>query len=641
MLMFLIHVFGFLAAAIPQFCAEKIARFLGRAFFFVARSRRRIMLGNLHHLLPEKTEKERHAIAVESACRMVEMGMFVLASPHFSKERILKSYRAEAGSRIELLERGKPIVVAVPHFSQMESLTMLPLFFEKLAGRDNGVFYRQFKNPAIESWVKRTRQRFGFTLLSRKLGLTQAISFLNSCGTISVLFDQSPGEHRGVLSLFANRVTTSSALAGTLVADRPNAILATCHCERTGFWKGTVKVSEITLGDLPRTAANYTIAINSWLEGKLRENANICADWLWAHDRWRPFNDSLNYAHRKNILPETLAALGLKKLPKEMRIWIRMPNWLGDVVMALPLVKTIRRARPDAQITLLAQKHFVPMLERLGVAERIIALPPKTRGYWKFFRQLRFEYPDQIFIFTNSLRGDLEAKLAGIPIRAGIVRDKKPRPLLTHKWFVPADLNLAETHQTRLWERWLRRRHGLTAPLDFAPIKLAQQKENRIGLICGSENSPEKRWSVARWREFVAIVSKKFPTLEIFLFGTKKDAEITAEVARGNDKAAGGNVVDRAGKTDLPTYMDELASCRAICGNDTGGLHLANMLGVPVVGIFGPTNPVRTGPIFKAPIKILQPEGCPKTGGMDIDKIPAEKAASTLAEILAPTSPKK
>ena len=118
--------------------------------------------------------------------------------------------------------------------------------------------------------------------------------------------------------------------------------------------------------------------------------------------------------------------------------------------------------------------------------------------------------------------------------------------------------------------------------------------------------------------------------MEIYLFGTAKDGAITGQVADGQN----ANVIDRAGKTDLPAYMRELASCRAICGNDTGGMHLANMLGVPVVGIFGPTNPVRTGPIFKASVIILQPENCPPTGGADIRGVSAERACGSVAKFL-------
>ncbi len=62
-----------------------------------------------------------------------------------------------------------------------------------------------------------------------------------------------------------------------------------------------------------------------------------------------------------------------------------------------------------------------------------------------------------------------------------------------------------------------------------------------------------------------------------------------------------------------------------IACNDTGGMHLANLLGTSVVAIFGPTNPVRTGPVFEAPYTILQPEGCPATGGMSIELVTVER----------------
>jgi len=63
--------------------------------------------------------------------------------------------------------------------------------------------------------------------------------------------------------------------------------------------------------------------------------------------------------------------------------------------------------------------------------------------------------------------------------------------------------------------------------------------------------------------------------------------------------------------------------------NDTGGMHLANALGVPLIALFGPTNPVRTGPVFSAPVVILQPPGCPPTGGNSLAEIsPAVVAAA-------------
>ncbi len=623
----LIHFLGFFTASIPVCLAAAIARLLGRIVFATMPSRRRLVLRNLHHCFPEKTEDERRAIALESTCRMVEMGMFVLAAPYFSEKKIRSRFTMDAKAIDAVLDAQTPVVAGVPHFSLMEVLTMIPLFSESVKKRDCGVFYRPFDNSSIERWVKSTRERFGFKLLSRKKGLTQALSFLDKNGIVCVLFDQSPGKKRGVLSLFEDRVVTNSMLAGTLAAGKAGTQLITVYCERSGFWRGTIRIEKPEVSEL--SAVGYTVALNRWLEGKLAENFNLCSDWLWMHDRWKGFN-GLNLEHRKSILEETVRLYGYDALPRKKRIWIRLPNWLGDIVMAFPLIQTIRAARPDAQITLLARKHFLPMLELLGVADRLIALPPKGKGYWKFCRNLRTEYPDQHLLFTNSLRGDVEAKLIGAPQRFGMVRKGYPRPYLTKKWRVPADLDLTKNHQTHVWAQWLRESCGLKHELDFSPIKIESEKQLRIGMICGTENSPEKRWPIERWRELIALLQKKYPNLQIYLFGTAKDGAITAQVAEGQNE----NVVDRAGKTDLPAYMRELASCCAICGNDTGGMHLANMLGVPVVGIFGPTNPVRTGPIFNAPACILQPENCPPTGGADIRGVSAQNACNALEKFI-------
>jgi ADP-heptose:LPS heptosyltransferase len=96
------------------------------------------------------------------------------------------------------------------------------------------------------------------------------------------------------------------------------------------------------------------------------------------------------------------------------------------------------------------------------------------------------------------------------------------------------------------------------------------------------------------------------------LFGTANDAAITREVAAGFDPA---RVRDAAGRTDLLTFARELSGCRLLVTNDTGGMHLANALGVPLIALFGPTNPLRTAPVFNAPVIVVQPPGCPPAGG--------------------------
>lgn len=620
----LIKILGFLLSLLPRFVIRWICVSIAHLLFAIMPKRKCVTINNLSHFDETLSEKELHALALESAARTIEMGIFALVSPFYSAKKICKLYQFDTTLLDKVVAEKKALVIGVPHFSQMEVLTAVKLFSKSLAEKTEiGTFYRPFKSKAIEKWVKTSRERFGMKLLSRKAGLVQAKHFLNSGNVVVVLFDQSPGARRGAVSLFDQRVTTNSELAGTLAADK-QAQLCVVYCERNDVFSGTIHF-EIINSKNPSDALANTCALNDWLLAKMRSRKNLCADWLWLHDRFKGF-DTFFKEHKKNHLPQTLDYYGLKTLPKKFRLWIRLPNWLGDIVMALPLIQTLRRERPDAEITLIARKHFLPMLEQLGVGDQLIALPPKGKGYYKFCYKLRERHPDTLLLFTNSLRSDIEAWLINAKATFGMMRNGYPRPLLERGWRVPATLDLTKNHQTRVWEMWFKS-FELRAPLDLSPLPLAVEKQFRIGLICGTENSPEKRWPIERWRELIAKLLTKYPTLEIYLFGTAKDGAITAQVAQNQP----ANVIDRAGKTDLPTYMRELSSCRAIACNDTGGMHLANMLGVPVAVVFGPTNPVRTGPIFDAPKFILQPENCPPTGGIDISRVPASRVLDALA----------
>lgn len=309
------------------------------------------------------------------------------------------------------------------------------------------------------------------------------------------------------------------------------------------------------------------------------------------------------------------------------RLWVRLPNWLGDVVMAIPLIRALQSSRPDLEITLLGQSHFLPLLEKIATDTQRIALPRKGGlGYFGECIAFRKHAPDVHVLFTNSTRGDLEARLIGAPHRFGIERPGKRRPLLTDTWSMPADLDEATIHQTWLWERFLQH-FGLDQDLDLSPSLAFPGKPTpgRIGLICATENAPEKRWPVERWRELI----DRLPDQEFHLFGTARDIEITTTVAEGFPS---DRVINRAGRTGLVEFAEELAQCEALIGNDTGGMHLANLLGVPLVGVFGPTNPIRTGPIFDAPAIVIQPEKCPGTGGADIDEISDSQVVEALNE---------
>ncbi|OYV46311.1 MAG: hypothetical protein B7X06_03695, partial [Verrucomicrobia bacterium 21-51-4] len=380
-----------------------------------------------------------------------------------------------------------------------------------------------------------------------------------------------------------------------------------------------------------------TLAADRWLENKLASDDNFCSDWLWMHNRWRAQGDPcrrLRIQSKRSILKEALELRGLTSLPRTTPFVLRMPNWLGDVVMALPLIRAMRAGRPDAAFTIMAQPGFVELLKRLGLGESWIELPSKNLAYyWAIFRE-RARYPQTHILFTNSIRGDLEARILGAPQRFGLVRQGHPRPLLTDNLELPTDFDLTQCHQTHLWEKMLRR-FGLEESIDYTPFKWTSATElsdqTIVGLICGTENAPEKRWPVEHWRAFLEAALTAHPTVKFRLFGTLRDRALTTVIAQGLDPQ---RVEDWAGRTDLLEFADRLVECKAIVCNDTGGMHLANALGVPVVALYGPTNPVRTGPIFCTHKIIIQAPDATVTGGGTMASIATERVLEGLKEVL-------
>jgi heptosyltransferase-2 len=615
-----LNVLGRLLAMTPEAVLRAAAAVGGELILWLAPRRRRLLRSNLHHAFPGKPRAWRRGVARESSRRLVETALLSLAAPFLSESRIRSiaslGPSTDALAR-ELVARPRPVVLATLHMALWESQTWFT-FLSPVQLPEFGIIFRPLDNPSMDAFVKRSRERHGMRLLSRREGFAQALGILRGNGCVGVLFDQNAGD-QGALTLLFGRVCSSTELPGVLMA-KFGADLRTFYPRRTGFWRVAFESDPVTCDG---TAAGATLALNRWLESAMADE-QLCASWLWAHDRWRNQDvpaRRLRLEARRNLLAADLAARGLAGIPRNTRIWIRLPNWLGDVVVAAPLLRAVRASRPDAEITLLCRPAFAPLLESMGLADRVRALPSRGPRYLAHFASLRSSYPDAWVLLTNSLRGDLEARVAGCPQRFGIARPGRGRPLLSHTYRLPEGYDEQAHHQLSLWDDFLRS-FGLDAPPDrtpFDPALLASlpmkadlggEGSGRppIGLIAGSENMPSKRWPVPHWRSLI----ESLPAERFVLFGTQGDRAITMQVAEGFDE---GRVLDLAGATSLAGFASALAGCRLLVSNDTGGMHLANAFGVPVVALFGPTNPVRTGPVFDAPHRILLPRGCPATGG--------------------------
>lgn len=609
-----IKILGWLLARLPLPITEAISVSIGGFLYLLPGKRRRIQMSNLHHAFPEKSKNWQNRIALENCRRIVEMGMLVLALPYVSRRKLelrIQINRELKTTINQWIKNKKPIILLVPHFTLFEYLPMLPIFFE-VGELKAGAIFRPLDNPELDTWVRKTREKYGLRLLSRKAGFGEAKQILTENGILGILFDQNAGRS-GTLMNFFDRVASTTDLSASM-AKRFNAETYIFHPKRLRFWEASINLKKLDCPtpEIPQVA-------NDWLQSKLSESEDSCADWLWFHDRWKTVNHpsqrfQLNN-HRKLQISSDRAISGY-------RLWIRMPNWLGDVVMALPLIKALGKSRPDADITLICQSAYIPLLKLLEMGNSYISIPPKTkRGYFERFKRLKNCFPDTQLILTNSTRGDIESKHIGAPQRFGIIMPGKPRPLITNGYRPNSEVlsDVKNLHQTRLWEKMLNH-FGLLDHISETPLELAgtSRKPSKIGLIPGSSNNPEKCWPIANWTHLAKRIIGEGEKFEIHLYGTQIDRVVTEKIA--SDLNA-DRIFNHAGKTDLNSLAFELASCSQVIGNDTGGIHLANCLGTAVVVLYGPTNPRVTGPFYSGNRTVIQPKNCPSQGGFPISSV--------------------
>jgi len=289
------------------------------------------------------------------------------------------------------------------------------------------------------------------------------------------------------------------------------------------------------------------------------------------------------------------------------RLAVRMPNWLGDIVMSIPLIFAIKKGRPDLRISLFCMKQYSEWLRMLGIAEEIIELPDKKFrvGYFYTFFSYRRHFFDAQILFTNSLRGDIESLLVGAQNRFGLVRDNG-RPILTDAYKLEKGNN-TKLHQSILWEKMLNH-FGLREKLLFSPLSNPNRLQSdsvdlfTIGIAPGSMNTPEKRLPVSEWVKICRGMQKGLDELKIDfrieLFGTSKDRPICKEIV---ERLGEFMLQDYSGDTTLVQLAEKFKDLDLLICNDSGAMHLGNILGIPIAAIFSVTNKDATGPIFDAP----------------------------------------
>ena len=481
------------------------------------------------------------------------------------------------------LRLGRPVVLVLSHLGNWELISqILPRFIGYVR---NGTIYQKLGNRFIDEHVRKLRGRAGVEMFDRKEGFQKAIELLRGGGAIGILSDQHAGD-QGLWTPFFGRLGSTSPLPA-LLAKRTGAVLIPMALYTNGVarWQLTVEPALETRGE---SVESLTAKANEIIAHQIRRAPE---DWFWVHNRWKtPRPNFLLARYKRGVyLPATISGKDLQPF----RILIRASNWLGDSVISVPAVRAIKAGRPDAHITIAAPTKIAAIWKLVPEVNEIVSLPHRRlfATVRLLRRQPRF---DVAVLFPNSARVALEAWSSGVPRRVAYRGHFRSWVL---NQIVPETARVGPPEHQAF--RYVRIAEELGAKVDpvgeavgFPRDANSVRYGKKIGLCPGAEYGPAKRWLPERFAQVAKKIAEQ-RDLQWMLFGTKKDAAIGAEIC----KVLGDRCTNRIGQTTIEQLIDELRECRLLLTNDTGTMHLASLLGLPVVAIFGSTEPRLTGPL--------------------------------------------
>ena len=599
-----------LLCALPLTAVFRLGWALGWLGYWIAPPYRRLVLHNLTIAFGrEKSPAELRALARKHFATLGANIFSNIKLPTLSAEEIRAVVTVEG---LETLQAGNKIgsgfVMVISHLGSWEMFAQLsPIFF----GCKVGTIFQALSNPGIDAEVRRDRARLGLELFERKAGFIKACQFMREGGAVGILMDQHAGD-AGLWCPFFGRLASTTTLPATL-ALRTGAWLipAAVHTAGVARWRCIIQPPVPTNGE---DANAITARLNPVLEAQIRRQP---ADWFWVHNRWKTPRPKFLLATCKRGI--VLGENGDPKSLQPFRILIRASNWLGDAVMSVPAVRAIKRGRPDAHVSVLTPAKLADFWKGVAEVDEVIAIET-GESIFAVAKKIRRNF-DAAILFPNSLRTALEVWLAGIPRRVGTPGHR--RRWLLNQVYEPKKKKKVNERPRHQVHDYLALAEFVGAEVDdalqgsgagFQPVEVHRASlpgeptagkdacrtstgkdacaTSVIGLCPGAEYGPAKRWLPERFAETMRVVHEK-TGCEWKIFGVEKDRPVAAAVLA----TAAIPSTDLIGKTTLAQLMDELRTCDLLLTNDTGTMHLAAFLGVPVVALFGSTEPSLTGPL--------------------------------------------
>lgn len=322
--------------------------------------------------------------------------------------------------------------------------------------------------------------------------------------------------------------------------------------------------------------------------------------------------------------------------------------------MTTPAVRAIRQRFPNTHISLLAKPWVVPVFENSKHIDQLLIYEDKGRhkgilGKFRLARDLKKYHFEAAILLQNAFEAALITFLAGIPIRIGYDTDVR-QLFLTHA--VSCTNEIKKKHQTGYYLNIIR---GIGMKEDNRELYLRLNQRDRfraekllleqqlslddkiVGINPGATYGPAKQWPFDRYARLADKI-QAFTKARIIIFGGPNDSNLGKKISQKMQYRP----IDLSGKTSLGEAMALIERCDLFITNDSGLMHVAAALDVPLIAVFGSTNSITTGPlspnsrIVQVPLECspcLRPE-CPKEHLNCMDQISVEMVFNVVKDML-------
>lgn len=273
-----------------------------------------------------------------------------------------------------------------------------------------------------------------------------------------------------------------------------------------------------------------------------------------------------------------------------MKILVRMPNWLGDMVMAAGFLKALRQCYPEAALSLIVKKGLEGLVPLFGETHHVFVFDKQQhrgmRGAWRFGHEIRkVESFDMMFCLPDSLSAAAMSYATGAIRRIGFRKEWR-NLFLTHPFKKPKGLHRVETYVALLSVFT-----GKELDTEVS-LKADIPQDDYIVVNINSEAS-SRRLTPEKAVELINALRRKVYE-KIILIGSANEQPFVQAVYE--ELAIQDDIENRAGATSLPQLASLLAGARLMLTTDSGPAHLANALGTPTVALFGAGNEKHTSP---------------------------------------------